>query len=168
MASGQYGLGLVALVAILLAGIAITVTVRTGAGFALAMLLVLVAAADIAGIIWNARLVADPAAYLASHPFGGLGPAITIAVDLGLFGIAGGAALVVAAIGRHWRWLFGIVAALLPMVALALGGMLPRDPFSYAQNIVPFTVALFCPLLVGWAYAVSRRRSRPLAGSSGS
>lgn len=168
MASGQYGLGLVALVAILLAGIAVTVTVRTGAGFALAMLLVLVAAADIAGIIWNAQLVADPAAYLASHPFGGLGPAITIAVDLGLFGIAGVAALIAAAIARHWRWLFGIVAALLPMVGLVLRGMLPTDPFSYARNIVPFSVVLFCPLLVGWAYAMSRRRSRPLADSSGS
>lgn len=168
VASGQYALSLVALVAILLAGIAITVTVRTGAGFALAMLLVLVAAADVAGVIWNAQLVADPTAYLARHPFGGLGSALTIAVDLGLFGIASVAVLLATAIARQWRWLAGLVAAILPMVALALGGMLPLDPFSYAQNIVPFSVALICPLLVGLAYAMSRRRSRPLANSSGS
>ncbi len=168
VASGVNGLGLIALVAILLAGIAVTATVRTGVGCALAMLLVLVAVAYVAGIIWNAQLVANPAAYLASHPYGGLGPAIAIAVDLGLFGIVGVSALVTAAVARHWTWVAGIVAAVLPMVALALSGMLPTDPFSYARNLIPFSAALFCPVLVGWTYAMSRRRPRPLAESSSS
>jgi hypothetical protein len=168
VASSVYNLCLVAIVVILLTTLAVTVTVKTGLGSLLALLLVLVAAAYVAGILWNTRLLADPTAYLASHPFGGLGPALTIAMDLGLFGITGVAALVAAALGRRWRWFAGIFAALLPMAALALGGMLPTDPLRYAHNIVPFSVALFCPLLVSLAFALSQRRARPAADSSGS
>lgn len=167
VASSMYFLGEVALVAILLAGVAVAMTVRTGAGSALAVLLALVAVVYVAGIIWTCELVADPTAFLADHPYGGLGPALTIVVDLGLFGIASVAALVTAAIARHWKWLAGIVAAMLPMAALAFDGMFPTDPFTYARNVVPFFVALFCPLLVSWAYALSRRRSRSPGESLG-
>lgn len=168
VASSTYTLCLVAVVLILLAALAVTVTVKTGVGSLLALLLALVAAAYVAGILWNTQVLADPAAYLASHPFGGLGPALTIAMDLGLFAIAGVAALVAAALAHRWRWLAGIFAALLPMGALALGGMLPSSPLSYAQHIVPFSVALFCPLLVSLAFALSQPRARPTADSSGS
>lgn len=163
-----YDLGEVALVAIILAGMAITVTVRTRSGSALAVFLGLVAVAYVAGIFWNIEAVADPTAYLAHHYlFGGLGPALAIIVDLGLFGIASVAVISAATLMRHWRWLCGIIAALLPMVALALAGRLPTDIFSYVENIVPFSVVLFCPLVVGWAYAISLRRFRSPADSSG-
>ena len=81
----------VGVVVILLAALAVMVTARTGSGVALAVLLALVAAAYVAGIISNARVVADPDTYFASrsHPFGGVWTAITEAADLGLFCVAG-------------------------------------------------------------------------------
>src|SRR5215469_6486863 len=107
----------VGVVVILLAALAVMVTARTGSGVALAVLLALVAAAYVAGIISNARVVADPDTYFASrsHPFGGVWTAITEAADLGLFCVAGGAALASTALARHWRWFAGIFAALVPM-----------------------------------------------------
>lgn len=156
VASSVYGLGVVALVAILIAGIATTATVRTRTGSALAVLLVLIAATYVAGILWNADLLADPNTYLARHPWAGLGTAFTEFVDFLLFCITGVALLVVAAISHHWSWLAGLAASTLPMVGLALGNMIPVTPMGYAQDLVPFSAAMLCPLLVGMAYALSR------------
>lgn len=130
VASSVFSFGACGFVAVFVACLGVTLTARAGSGAALAALLALVAAAYVAGILWNTQLLADPTAYLASHPWGGLGPAFTIAMDLGLFAIAGGAALVAAARARHWRWFSGLV--------------------------------------VGLAYALSRRRPRPLAAAPGS
>jgi hypothetical protein len=111
--------------------------------------------------------VAAPA-YLDSHPFAGLGTALAVAVDLGLFIITGIAMLLAATLARRWAWLAGLITAMLPMVALALSGMLPTSPFKYAQNVVPFTLALFCPVLVGLVYSLLWRRPQHFAGSSAS
>jgi hypothetical protein len=118
VARSYYGLGLLALVAVLLAGIAVTATIRTRRGIALTVLLVIVAAVYIVGFIANDRST-DPA-YVASHPFAGLGLAITELVDMGLFFIGGIATLLTAAIARHWSWAASIVVAMLPMLALIL------------------------------------------------
>jgi hypothetical protein len=167
LASSFYGFGLFALVAVLLGGIAVTASVRARAGTALAVLLVLVALVYVAGIVSSNQLVADPT-YLDRHPFAGLGTALAAAVDLGLFIITGLAMLLAAAFARRWAWLAGLVAAMLPMAALALSGMLPTSPSKYAQNVVPFTVALFCPVLAGLVYSLFWRRPQRLAGSSAS
>lgn len=156
LARSTYGLGLFALVAILVASVAVAATIRMRKGYALAVLLVLIGAIYVAGIIWNDQVVPDPTYDYGRHPFagvGGLGTALTVLVDLGLFFIGGAAALIAAAIAHRWAWLAVIVAAMLPMLALALGGMLPTSPSSYAQNVVPFSAALFCSLLVCLAYA---------------
>jgi hypothetical protein len=167
VASSFYGLGLFALVAVLLGGIAVTASARARTGSALAVLLVLVAVVYVVGILSNNQVVAG-SDYLDRHPFAGLGTALAVAADLGLFIIAGLAMLLAAALARRWVWLTGIAAALLPMVALALAGMLPTSPSKYAQNVVPFTVALFCPVLVGLVYSLLWRRPQRLAGSSAS
>jgi hypothetical protein len=95
-----------------------------------------------------------------------VGTALAVAVDLGLFVTAGLATLIAAAIARHWAWFAGVVASLLPMLALTLGGRLPTSPSGYVQNIVPFSVALFCPVIVGLVYSLLWRHPRHLANSS--
>ncbi len=152
VARSYYGLGLFALVAVLLAGIAVTATIRTRRGIALTVLLVIVAAVYIVGFIANDRST-DPT-YVASHPFAGLGLAITELVDMWLFFIGGIATLLTAAIARHWGWAASIVVAMLPMLALILGGRWPNSPSSYGLNVVPFAAALFCPLLLCLAYSM--------------
>jgi hypothetical protein len=156
-------LGPAALVAILLAFVVIITTLRTGRGAALAALHAFVAAGYAVVIIWTAPLLAHPAAYLADHPFAGVATGLAEVVDLGLFCLASLAALAVAAFARHWRWLGGLSATLLPMGALALGGRVPMSPSTYAQDLLPFSAALFCPLLVGLIYAITLHRLYPTA-----
>jgi hypothetical protein len=161
LARSFYGFAFAALVAILFAGVAVTVSKRTRTGSALAVMLVIVAAVYVAGIITTGPLVANPTYIdMTRYPFAGLRTGLTVLVDLALFFIAGIATLITAAISRHWAWLAGIVLAMLPMLVLTLGGRLPTSPSIYIQNVVPFSAALFCPLLVGLAYALSRRRPR--------
>src|SRR5260221_10120238 len=126
VARSYYGLGLFALVAVLLAAIAVTTTIRTRRGIALTVLLVIVAAVYIVGFIANDRST-DPT-YVASHPFAGLGLAITELVDMWLFFIGGIATLRTAAIARHWSWAASIVVAMLPMLALLLSGRWAQCP----------------------------------------
>jgi hypothetical protein len=58
VSSGVDGLGELALVVRLLAGVAVAMTVRTRAGSALATLLAFVAVAEVAGIRWNREVLA--------------------------------------------------------------------------------------------------------------
>ncbi len=152
VARSLYGFGLFALVAALLAGIAVTASIRTRRGFALTVLLVIVAAVYVVGFVANDRST-DPT-YVASRPFAGLGLAIMELVDLGLFFIGGIATLLTAAIARHWGWVAGIAVTMLPMLALILGGIWRNSPSTFGQDVVAFTAALFCPLVLCLAYSM--------------
>jgi hypothetical protein len=161
-ASGASNALLVALIVVALFVIVVVRSVQTRTGIGLALLLGVVAIVYAVSVAWNGALIADPTDYLHTHPFGGLGPAISLLVDLFLFALSGCALLVVVASARRWVWLSIVGASFLPLVVLILVGQLPRDPFSYADEIVPFTAVLCCPLIVGLAFALSRRPRREL------
>ena len=159
LASSFYVLGLCALILCLLAGLAIGVDVRLGRRYGLVTLALIAVALYLIGAVSNQH----PAYFYSDHPYAGVWIGLTLLTELALFFLNSLAALLVAGISRHWRWFAAIAAALLPMLALAIAGILPNridrladGSLGSSANTAYFYLALFCPVALCLLYGISR------------
>src|SRR5262249_21827284 len=150
------GLGIFALVVVALVVVVVALCLRTRSGVGLALLLGAVAVVYVGSIAYNAPLLSDPADSLCPpRCLVGLRPALAMLADLFLFAPSGLAMLVVVALARRWIWLVAVGISLLPLPGLALVGLWPTDVHTYVVDLVPFTAALFVPILVALTYALA-------------
>src|SRR5262249_26830078 len=143
--------------------IAVVRSIRSRADTGLMLVLGAIALIYAAGIAWIGPLVADPTDFLPTRRWASLGTTFALQAGVSRFAYSGLATVVTAARARRWAWCAALVAALLPMVALALVGGFPITPSSYAANMLPFTATLFCPIVAGMAFALSQRPGQAYA-----
>lgn len=173
-------LGLILLIPLPLAGVAVAADLRSRSGrgqvvLAAAIAVVyIIAAFNLSGLI-----AADQRAGVGictppvpTPGFRGLGVGLTtvwvaliLIVELALYVTSSLAGLVVAAVSRQWGWFAAIATGMLPMAAVFITGTQSADLCGFYRNGSLFYAALFCPLLLCLIYGW--RRSRSPYGASG-
>lgn len=138
--------------------LAILGDIRSHRGYCLVLLALVVAALDgwLVLSVWQASQTPTD-----GNDLKGLGEALALFAALCLSFLIALDGLIVAAVSRQWGWFVGVVASLVPLLALAIDGMLPTGAPPDVRNspqvrAVVLVLALLCPLVLGVVYGMSR------------
>lgn len=139
--------------------LAIIADIKWRRGYGLALLALAVAVLDgwLLMSVWQAERTPTGKDDLAK----GLAEALALFVALCLSFLVAVAGLVIAAISRQWGWFAGVAMSLLPLLAVAIDGMLPTGASPGVRNSPEFrasilVLAVFCPLVLCLIYGLSR------------